>query len=131
MVDEADGATALIRLRLGPTDGRYAGGLVAGATVMAIFGDLETELAIRVFGDEGLCVAYHSAEFLAPLHVGDYVEGRAHIVASGRSSRRVVLELWKVIETNADGTGNVLDPPVEAGRAEATIVSGRRENREQ
>ncbi len=131
MIDQADALTALIRLRLGPTEGRYAGGLVAGATVIEIFGDLETELAIRVFGDEGLCVAYHSVEFLAPLHVGDYVEGRARIVATGHSSRRVGLELWKVIEADADGNGNVLDPPLEAARAEATIVSGRRDNREQ
>lgn len=124
------GPTARLRLRLGPTDARYAGDLVAGATAMAIFGDLETELALRVFGDEGLCVAYHSVEFLAPLRVGDYVEGTARIVAVGNTSRRVAAELHKIIETHADGTGTVLDPPVLAARAEATIVSGRRENRE-
>jgi 3-aminobutyryl-CoA ammonia-lyase len=133
VADQATGAgpVARVRLRLGPTDARYAGELVAGATAMAIFGDLETELAIRIYGDEGLCVAYHSVEFLAPLRTGDYVEGRAYVAASGRTSRRIRAELHKVIETDAQGNGTVLDPPVLAARAEATIVSGRRENRGQ
>jgi 3-aminobutyryl-CoA ammonia-lyase len=120
---------ARVRLRLGPADAHYAGDLVAGATAMALFGDLETELAIRIFADEGLCVAYHSVDFLAPLRVGDFVEGSARIVSVGNTSRRVQAELYKVIETRPDGTGTVLDPPVLAARAEATIVSGRREKK--
>ena len=123
---EAAGAEVLIRLRLGPADARYGGDLVAGATAMAIFGDLETELAIRTYGDEGLCVAYHSVEFLAPLRPGDFIEGRARIVTFGRTSRRIKAELYKVIGAEPDGRGSVLDPPILAARAEATIVSGRR-----
>ena len=123
---DAAGAEVLIRLRLGPADARYGGDLVAGATAMAIFGDLETELAIRTYGDEGLCVAYHSVEFLAPLRPGDFIEGRARIVSSGRTSRRIRAELHKVIGAEPDGRGSVLDPPILAARAEATIVSGRR-----
>ena len=117
---------ALLRLRLGPGDVRYGGDLVAGATAVALFGDLETELAIREYGDEGLCVAYHGIDFLAPLSAGDFVEGRARIVARGRTSRRVRAELWKVIEAEGDGRAMPVDPPVLAARAEATIVSGRR-----
>ena len=127
--NDADGAAradVLIRLRLGPGDARYGGDLVAGATAIAIFGDLETELAIRTYGDEGLCVAYHSVEFLAPLRPGDFIEGRARIVSSGRTSRRIQAELHKVIGAEPDGRGSVLDPPILAARAEATIVSGRR-----
>ena len=123
---EATGAEVLIRIRLGPGDARYGGDLVAGATAMAIFGDLETELAIRTYGDEGLCVAYHSVEFLAPLRPGDFVEGRARIVATGRTSRRIRAELHKVIAAEPDGRGSLLEPPLLAARAEATIVSGRR-----
>lgn len=123
---EAAGEEVLIRLRLGPGDARYGGDLVAGATAMAIFGDLETELAIRTYGDEGLCVAYHSVEFLAPLRPGDFVEGRARIVSAGRTSRRIRAELRRVIGAEPDGRGAVLDPPIVAARAEATIVSGRR-----
>lgn len=125
-VGEAAGEEVLIRLRLGPGDARYGGDLVAGATAMAIFGDLETELAIRTYGDEGLCVAYHSVEFLAPLRPGDFVEGRARIVSAGRTSRRIRAELRRVIGAEPDGRGAVLDPPIVAARAEATIVSGRR-----
>jgi 3-aminobutyryl-CoA ammonia-lyase len=117
---------ALIRLRLGPADARYGGDLVAGATAMAIFGDLETELALHTYGDEGLCVAYHSVEFLAPLRPGDFVEGRARIVSSGRTSRRVRAVLYRVLAADAEGRGCCLQPPVLAARAEATIVSGRR-----
>jgi acyl-CoA hydrolase len=120
---------ATLRVRLGPADVRYGTDLVAGATAMALFGDLETELAIRIYGDEGLCVAYHSAEFLAPLRSGDFVEGRAWIVARGRTSRRIRAEIQRVIAAGPDGVGEVLDPPVVAARAEATIVSGRRPSR--
>ncbi len=124
--DEAASTDVLLRLRLSPADARYGGDLVAGSTAMAIFGDLETELAIRTYGDEGLCVAYHSVEFLAPLRPGDFIEGRARIVSAGRTSRRVQAEIHKVIEAGPDGRGRVLDPPILAARAEATIVSGRR-----
>jgi acyl-CoA hydrolase len=120
---------ARLRLRLGPADARYAPDLVAGGFVMTLFGDLETELAIREYGDEGLCVAYHGVEFLAPLHPGDFVEGRAWISATGRTSRRVQAELHKVIEATGGGRARVLEPPVLAARAEATIVSGRRPDR--
>lgn len=117
---------ALIRLRLGPTDARYGRDLVAGATAVALFGDVETELAIREYGDEGLCVAYHTIAFLAPLRTGDFVEARGRVVARGRTSRRVRAEMWKVIAAEPDGRATVLDPPVLAATAEATIVSGRR-----
>jgi len=117
---------ALIRLRLGPADARYGGDLVAGATAMAIFGDLETELAIHAYGDEGLCVAYHAVEFLAPLRPGDFVEGRARIISAGRTSRRIRADLYRVVTAEPDGRGSRLEPPILAARAEATIVSGRR-----
>jgi hypothetical protein len=49
-------------MQLGRADARYGNRLVAGAKAMEIFGDIETEIAIRTGGEEGLCVAYHSAE---------------------------------------------------------------------
>lgn len=114
-----------IRLRLGPGDGRYAGGLIAGAKVMEIFGDLETEIALREGGDEGLCVAYDAVEFLAPLRVGDFIDATARIVERGRTSRKIVLELHKVASVGPDGRGGHHDPPVLAARASVTIVVGR------
>lgn len=92
---------------------------------MEVFADLETEIALIEGGDEGLCAAYHSVEFLAPLHVGDYVEGTARVTARGRTSRRVELELHRVVAVDANGVGGPLDPPQLAARATATIVVGR------
>jgi acyl dehydratase len=117
---------ATLRLRLGPGDVRYGTRLVAGAKAVEIFGDLETEISIRTGGDEGLCVAYHSIEFLAPLQAGDFVEASAHVVATGRTSRRIDAVLYRVITADEEGLGTVLDPPVLAARATATIVGARR-----
>lgn len=126
-IEEGEQPEAVIRFRLSPADARYGRDLVAGATSMAVFGDLETEIALREYGDEGLCVAYHLVDFLAPLRPGDYIEGRARIVSRGRTSRRIRAVIHRVLEAAPDGRGLVLDPPVLAARAEATIVSGRRD----
>src|SRR3954451_18736656 len=88
---------ATLRLRLAPRDALYAGGLVPGAKAMELFGDLETEIALSEGGDEGLCVAYDMFEFLAPLHVGDYVEASGWVMSRGNSSRKLRLELLKVL----------------------------------
>ncbi len=116
---------AVIRLRLAPSDARYAGRLAAGSKAMEIFADLETELALREGGDEGLCVAYDMVEFLAPLRSGDFVEGRARIVDRGRSSRRIAAEVYKILEVDEDGILLPSDGPVLAARASVTIVVGR------
>jgi acyl-CoA hydrolase len=122
----SDGETdAVIRLRLAPSDARYAGRLCAGSKAMEIFADLETELALREGGDEGLCVAYDLVEFLAPLRVGDFVEGRARVVSRGRSSRRIAAEVYKVLEVDEAGILLPQDEPVLAARASVTIVVGR------
>jgi 3-aminobutyryl-CoA ammonia-lyase len=92
---------------------------------MELFGDLETELALLEGGDEGLCASYDSVEFLASLHVGDFVEARARVVARGNTSRRVEAELYKVLGTDADGCAVTYPEPVLAVRASATIVVGR------
>lgn len=116
---------AVIRLRLAPADARYAGGLAAGSKAMEIFADLETELALREGGDEGLCVAYDLVEFLAPLRVGDFVEGRARVVSRGRSSRRIAAEIYKVLEVDEAGVLRSQEAPTLAARASVTIVVGR------
>ena len=116
---------ARIRLRFGPTDARYSGGLVAGARAMEIFGDLETEIALREGGDEGLCAGYDMVEFLAPLHVGDFIDATARVVERGNTSRKIALELHKVASVGPNGRGGHHDPPVLAARASVTIVVGR------
>lgn len=115
---------AMVRLRLAPEDARYAGGLVPGSKAMEIFADLETELALREGGDEGLCAAYHGVEFLEPLRVGDFVHGVAWVENRGRRSRRICAQLFKVLAVDEHGVLAPLTEPVLAATATATIVVG-------
>ncbi|HEX6484094.1 MAG TPA: hotdog domain-containing protein, partial [Ktedonobacteraceae bacterium] len=99
--------------------------LVNGAHMLALFGDVATELAIQCDGDEGLLVGYENVEFLAPLFAGDFVEATGRITRIGRTSRRMEFEARKVITTRrdiSDSAADVLDPPVIVGRATGTTV---------
>ena len=116
---------AMIRLRLSSHDAHYGGQLVDGARVLALFGDIATELLIRHDGDEGLFRAYESVEFLAPLRAGDFVEATGEIVASGKSSRRMQFVAHKVIAARPDlgeSAAVVLEPPLLVARASGTCV---------
>src|SRR5471030_1419768 len=77
------GTRVTLRLRMSAHDAHYAGELVDGARMLALFGDLATELLIRLDGDEGLFRAYENVEFLAPVFAGDYVEATAELVHIG------------------------------------------------
>jgi len=118
--------TSLIRLRIAAHDAHYAGGLVDGARMLHLFGDVATELLIRSDGDEGLFVAYDKVEFLAPVHAGDYIEASGSIVTMGKTSRKMVFEARKVIAsagmTGQVSAANVLAEPVLVCRASGTCV---------
>jgi len=106
-------------------DAHYAGNLVDGARMLALFGDVATELLIRHDGDEGLFVAYDSVEFLAPVYAGDYIEATGEIVNVGNSSRKMEFVAKKVIAPapNAGVTAaDVLAEPVVVCRASGTCV---------
>jgi 3-aminobutyryl-CoA ammonia-lyase len=130
------GLKTVLRVRLSAHDAHYGGGLVDGARVLGLFGDVATELLVRLDGDEGLFRAYESVEFLAPLHAGDFVEVEGEIVAMGKTSRKMRFEARKVISPRPDlseSAAAVLDPPVVVCRAVGTCVvpagkqrSGRR-----
>ena len=98
------GTRVSLRLRMSAHDAHYAGELVDGARMLALFGDLATELLIRLDGDEGLFRAYESVEFLAPVFAGDYIEASAELVALGNTSRKMQFEARKVV-SNIRGTG--------------------------
>lgn len=83
-------------------DAHYGGNLVEGARVLALFGDAATELCIRESGDEGLFRAYESIEFLAPVYAGDFLEIHAEIIQTGKSSRKMKFEAYKIIEASQD-----------------------------
>src|SRR3954465_15761199 len=88
---------AVLRLRMSQADAHYGGNLVDGARMLALFGDVATELLIRHDGDEGLFRAYDSVEFLAPVYAGDYIEAEGVIVEMGNTSRKMRFEARKVI----------------------------------
>ena len=120
---------AMIRLRISEHDVHYAGGLVDGARMLGLFGDVATELLIKSDGDEGLFVAYNLVEFKAPVRAGDYIEARGAITSFGNTSRRMTFEAWKVIASagiaDQPSACDVLDPPVLVCRAEGTCMVPR------
>ena len=114
-----------LRLRLSAHDAHYGGGLVDGARVLGLFGDVATELLIRKDGDEGLFRAYDSIEFLAPLYAGDYVEVEGELISAGKTSRKMKFEARKVIAPRPDvneSAADVLAEPVVVCRASGTCV---------
>ncbi|NMF96251.1 3-aminobutyryl-CoA ammonia lyase [Aromatoleum toluolicum] len=118
--------TSLIRLRISAHDAHYAGGLVDGAKMLQLFGDVATELLIRSDGDEGLFVAYDSVEFLAPVRAGDFIEATGRIVAMGMTSRKMEFEARKVIVpagvAGQPSACDVLPEPIVVCRASGTCV---------
>lgn len=122
------GSKVTLRLRMSAHDAHYAGELVDGARMLALFGDLATELLIRLDGDEGLFRAYESVEFLAPVFAGDYIEATAELVNVGNTSRKMRFEAVKVI-SNVRQVGmpasaaSILSEPVVVCRAIGTCVT--------
>ena len=125
-----DVGEVVIRLRMGEHEAHYAGSLVDGARMLGLFGDVATELLIRLDGDEGLFRAYSSVEFLAPVYAGDYIEAVGKIVRIGKTSREMEFEARKVIQPKPPEKGGkavssceVLDPPIVVCRAKGTCVT--------
>ena len=126
------GLTVTLRLRMGSHDAHYGGNLVDGAKMLALFGDVATELLIRFDGDEGLFRAYDSVEFLAPVYAGDYIEAQGTISQLGRTSRTMKFEARKVIRAAPEisaSAAEVLSPPVVVCRASGTCVTPKEHQR--
>jgi len=86
-----------LRVRVSEKDVHYAGGLVNGAWVLGLFGDVATEISIRFDGDEGLLRAYAGVDLVAPIHAGDFIEVAGKIVKVGNTSRTIELEARRYI----------------------------------
>ena len=103
----------------------YGGNLVDGAYGLALFGDVATDLAIHTDGDESLLAGYSDVEFLAPVQAGDVVEVTATLTRIGTRSREVSFVarvLCRAAPERGPSAADVLDPPVVATKATATIV---------
>ena len=126
------GLKIVLRLRMGTHDAHYGGDLVDGARMLALFGDVATELLIRLDGDEGLFRAYDAVEFLAPVYAGDYVEAEGTITQIGNTSRKMTFEARKVIRsqpTVSASAAEVLEPPIVVCRASGTCVTPKDKQR--
>jgi 3-aminobutyryl-CoA ammonia-lyase len=121
-----EGLTVTLRLRLSTHDAHYGGQLVDGARLLGLFGDVATELLIRLDGDEGLFRAYDAVEFLAPVYAGDYVEAWGQITRVGRTSRAMRFEARKVIRGVPElgpSAAEVVAPALVVCRASGTCVT--------
>ena len=121
----SDDISATHRLRLSQADAHYGGGLVAGARLLELFGDLATELCIRSDGDEGLFAGYSSVEFLAPVRAGDFVEVRGSVTRKGRTSREMQFELVRYAVARpeiSDSAADLVADPEPVARATGTCV---------
>ena len=126
------GLKVVLRLRMGTHDAHYGGDLVDGARMLGLFGDVATELLIRLDGDEGLFRAYDMVEFLAPVYAGDYVEAEGTITQIGNTSRKMTFEARKVIRsqpTVSPSAAEVLEPPIVVCRATGTCVTPKDKQR--
>jgi len=126
------GMKVTLRLRMSMHDAHYGGNLVDGARMLGLFGDVATELLIRLDGDEGLFRAYDAVEFLAPVYAGDYIEAEGEIVETGNTSRKMKFEARKVIRAAPqinESAAEVLSPPIVVCRASGTCVTPKAKQR--
>lgn len=118
--------TEVIHRRYVPySHAHYAGNLVDGAYALGLFGDVATEVCIRLDGDEGLFASYADVQFLAPIRAGDVLEIRAEVTRVGTRSRTIAFTCQVVCRGRpdlSDSAAEVLDPPVVAVTAIGTVV---------
>jgi 3-aminobutyryl-CoA ammonia-lyase len=119
------GTTVTHRRYVPYSHAHYAGNLVDGAYAMGLFGDIATEVCIRTDGDEGLLAGYSDVRFTAPIRAGDVLEITASVTRVGRRSRTLELSCVVVCRgrpDRAESAAEVLDPPLVAATATATVV---------
>ena len=121
------GTKVVLRSRMSAGDAHYAGELVEGAHIVTAWGDVATELAIRLFGDESLFLGYSEVRYTAPVYAGDFMEYSGYVEKVGNTSFTCHFEAHKVIELAreeglADSAANVLAEPVLCGYGTGTLV---------
>ena len=100
----------------------YSGNLVDGAYSLGLFGDVATEVCIRLDGDEGLFASYADVQFKAPVQAGDVLEVTATVVQMGTRSRRIEFTSTVVCRGGGSSAAAVLDEPIVAVTATGTVV---------
>ncbi|MFN2593853.1 MAG: hotdog fold domain-containing protein [Actinomycetota bacterium] len=119
------GTKASLRVRISAADAHYGGGLVAGAKVLELFGDVATELCIRTDGDEGLFAGYSSVEFLGPVTAGDFLEVTGEVTRIGETSREISFTAVRYAKSSpevSDSAADLTASPEPVARAIGTCV---------
>jgi len=125
MTDARAGMAVVHRRYVAYSHAHYGGNLVDGAYVLGLFGDVVTELSIRLDGDEGLFASYSDVQFLAPVHGGDIIEVTATCTRVGTRSRSVDLRaevLCRAAPERGPSAADVLPRPVLVTTATGTVV---------
>ena len=123
------GNKVVLRCRMSAGDAHYAGERGEGAHIVTAWGDVGTELAIRLFGDESLFLGYSEVRYTAPVYSGDFMEYSGYIEKVGNTSFTCHFEAHKVIELArqeaqglADSAANVLAEPILCAYGTGTLV---------
>jgi acyl-CoA hydrolase len=121
------GEKVVLRVRMSAGDAHYAGDLVNGSRILDFWGDVGTELSIRLHGDESLFLGYEEVKFTAPVYAGDFMEYVGWIEKAGNSSLTCKFEAYKYISLVRDpelalSAADVLEEPVLCGTATGTLV---------
>jgi len=133
------GEKVVLHVMMKGSDGHYVGGLVNGARIVNMWGDVGTELMVRVDGDISLFLGYDEINFTAPVYVGDFMEYTGWIEKVGNTSYTCKFEAWKVAtmldRTDADMTGlehtaaTACVPPVLCGTATGSLYIAKKDQR--
>ena len=106
-------------------DAHYGGNLVDGAYILAMFGDVATELCIRTDDDEGLFAGYSEVAFRSAVRAGDVVEASGTVITVGSRSRTIAFEARVVCRARPDrseSASEVLAVPLICTVATGTVV---------
>lgn len=126
LVNDLVGTRVVHRRYVPYSDAHYAGDLVDGAYSLGLFGDVATELCIRLDGDEGLFASYSDVQFKAPVRAGDVLEVTALLVRVGTRSRVVDFTVHVVARgastDGRPGAAGVITEPLLATTATGTVV---------
>lgn len=119
-----------LKSRMGAGDAHYAGELVEGAHIVTAWGDVGTELAIRLHGDESLFVGYSEVRYTEPVFAGDWMEYGGYIEKVGKTSFTCKFFAYKWMRDSRDENGNVvngsgaemINPPILCAYATGTLM---------
>ncbi|MGN6129743.1 MAG: hotdog domain-containing protein [Nocardioidaceae bacterium] len=119
------GTTVTHRRYVPYSHAHYAGNLVDGAYSLGLFGDVATEMCIRIDGDEGLFASYADVQFKAPVRAGDVLEVTAEVVRVGTRSRTMdftVRVVGRGRPERSESAAEMLAEPIVATTATGTVV---------